>query len=628
MGRKKQFKAESQRLLELMIHSIYTNKDIFLRELISNASDAQDKLYFKALEDGSMTLDRDALRIYVEADKDARTLTLSDSGIGMDEKELESFLGTIARSDSHAFKQALDDEDIDVIGQFGVGFYSAFMVSDSVEVTSRSFKEEQGYKFTSNGLDGYTIEPVDKESVGTTIVCHIKESTDEENYDDYLNAYTLRRLIKQYSDYIRYPIVLVSEADHDDEENNTKVGDRVEEVVNSMIPLWKRSKSEVTEEALNTFYKDKFHDYEDPEKRIQMKVEGNPSFDALLFIPKHAPANLYSNQFEPGLQLYSRGVFIMEHNTALIPDYFRFVRGLVDSPDLNLNISREILQHDRQLSQISSRIERKIKSELESMMANEREAYEALWNEFRLAIKYGVYDQFGANKDKLKDLLLFKTSNGGYTSLKEYIERMKEDQDVIYFVSGATEAKCASIPQAEYVKSKGFEVLYLVDEIDEFALQVLHEYEEKHFKSVTQGDLDLQDDAEEEILKEKTEETKDLMEKLTEALEGHVESVRLSKRLVNHPVCLVSDEGLSLEMERILSQMQDGETAMKAKRILEINPSHPVIDALSKVESQDEDKLKMYAKLLYDQACLIEGLPIDDTAEFSKALAQLMVDAA
>lgn len=628
MGRKKQFKAESQRLLELMIHSIYTNKDIFLRELISNASDAQDKLYFKALEDGSMTLDRDALRIYVEADKDARTLTLSDSGIGMDEKELESFLGTIARSDSHAFKQALDDEDIDVIGQFGVGFYSAFMVSDSVEVTSRSFKEEQGYKFTSNGLDGYTIEPVEKESVGTTIVCHIKESTDEENYDDYLNAYTLRRLIKQYSDYIRYPIVLVSEADHDDEENNTKVGDRVEEVVNSMIPLWKRSKSEVTEEALNTFYKDKFHDYEDPEKRIQMKVEGNPSFDALLFIPKHAPANLYSNQFEPGLQLYSRGVFIMEHNTALIPDYFRFVRGLVDSPDLNLNISREILQHDRQLSQISSRIERKIKSELESMMANEREAYEALWNEFRLAIKYGVYDQFGANKDKLKDLLLFKTSNGGYTSLKEYIERMKEDQDVIYFVSGATEAKCASIPQAEYVKSKGFEVLYLVDEIDEFALQVLHEYEEKHFKSVTQGDLDLQDDAEEEILKEKTEETKDLMEKLTEALEGHVESVRLSKRLVNHPVCLVSDEGLSLEMERILSQMQDGETPMKAKRILEINPSHPVIDALSKVESQDEDKLKMYAKLLYDQACLIEGLPIDDTAEFSKALAQLMVDAA
>lgn len=628
MGRKKQFKAESQRLLELMIHSIYTNKDIFLRELISNASDAQDKLYFKALEDGSMTLDRDALRIYVEADKDARTLTLSDSGIGMDEKELESFLGTIARSDSHAFKQALDDEDIDVIGQFGVGFYSAFMVSDSVEVTSRSFKEEQGYKFTSNGLDGYTIEPVEKESVGTTIVCHIKESTDEENYDDYLNAYTLRRLIKQYSDYIRYPIVLVSEADHDDEENNTKVGDRIEEVVNSMIPLWKRSKSEVTEEALNTFYKDKFHDYEDPEKRIQMKVEGNPSFDALLFIPKHAPANLYSNQFEPGLQLYSRGVFIMEHNTALIPDYFRFVRGLVDSPDLNLNISREILQHDRQLSQISSRIERKIKSELESMMANEREAYEALWNEFRLAIKYGVYDQFGANKDKLKDLLLFKTSNGGYTSLKEYIERMKEDQDVIYFVSGATEAKCASIPQAEYVKSKGFEVLYLVDEIDEFALQVLHEYEEKHFKSVTQGDLDLQDDAEEEILKEKTEETKDLMEKLTEALEGHVESVRLSKRLVNHPVCLVSDEGLSLEMERILSQMQDGETPMKAKRILEINPSHPVIDALSKVESQDEDKLKMYAKLLYDQACLIEGLPIDDTAEFSKALAQLMVDAA
>lgn len=627
MARKKQFKAESKRLLDLMINSIYTNKEIFLRELISNASDAEDKLYFKALEDGSIELNREDLKIIVEPNLENRTLTISDNGIGMSEKDLEAFLGTIAKSDSHNFKQENDEDAEEIIGQFGVGFYSAFMVSSQIDVISRAFGEDTAAMFSSNGIDGYRITEAERDEHGTTIICTIKESTEDEEYDDYLDPYHLKALIKTYSDYIRYPIVLKHYAQYDDEENNIKVGDVIEEVANSMIPLWKRSKQDLTEEELNQFYKDKFHDFEDPLKTIHMNVEGLTSFDALLYIPKNVPMNFYSTQFEPGLQLYSRGVFIMDHNKALIPEHFRFVKGLVDSPDLNLNISREILQEDHQLNNISNRIERKIRSELELMLKNDRENYESFWENFGSSIKYGIYDMFGMNKEKLQDLLLFYSSNDNkYVTLTEYVERMKEDQNEIYFVSGESIEKCSQLPQTEYVLSKGYEVLYLIDDIDEFAIQVMHEYQEKTFKSISQGDLDLMDDEQKEEIEKKKEESKDLLEALNEALKDKVTEVRLSTRLVNHPVCLVSADGLSLEMEKVLSQMPEGMEDIKAQRILELNPNHALLTALEKLYTKDASKIGNYANLLYDQACLIEGFTIEDPVAFSKNMAELMVE--
>ncbi|QIK68900.1 molecular chaperone HtpG [Erysipelothrix sp. HDW6C] len=617
MARKKQFKAESQRLLDLMINSIYTNKEIFLRELISNASDATDKLYFNSLQDTSVQLNKEDLKIEIAIDKENRTLTISDSGIGMSEKELEDYLGTIAKSDSHAFKSALEsgEDDVDIIGQFGVGFYSAFMVASEVSVTSRVYGSDEAFKFVSNGLDGFTVSAAERASHGTTIVLKIKENGEGENYDEFLEDYQIRSLIKQYSDYIRYPIVMDVEGE--------------EVTLNSMIPLWKRSKSDVTEEELNQFYREKFHDYDDPFKTIQMKVEGNPSFDALLFIPKHVPMNFYSQQYEPGLQLYSRGVFIMDHNKSLIPDHFRFVRGLVDSPDLSLNISREILQHDRQLSLISNRIEKKIRSELELMLKNKREDYETFWSNFGMPIKYGLYSQYGSNRAELQDLLMFKSSHDEkLTTLAEYVARMKEDQTEIFYVSGENEAKVKMLPQTEFVLSKGFEVLYLTDEIDEFVIQILQQYDEKSFKSISQGDLDIDDEATKEVVEKRTEETKDLIEQLKVALNGKVDDVKLSSRLLNHPVGLVSEEGMSFEMEKVLNQMPDNPNEFKAKRILEINPNHPLLEALERVYAKDPEQLDSLAAILFDQASLIEGLPIEDAVLFSQRLAQLMIDAA
>ena len=621
---KREFKAESKRLLDLMINSIYTNKEIFLRELISNASDAVDKLNFKSLQDGDLEVDKESFKIEVFADKPTRTLIISDNGIGMNEDDLENYLGVIAKSDSFDFKQDMDESEI--IGQFGVGFYSAFMVSEEVRVVSKKFGEDQAYEFMSSGLDGYTINKSTRDGHGTTIYCKLKENTEEENYDEFLETYHLRHLIKTYSDYIRYPIVLKYEALADDEDKNVKEGDIIEETVNSMVPLWKRSKQDLNEEDLNNFYKEKYYDFEDPLKTIHMRVEGVPSFDALLFIPKNVPMNFYSTQFEPGLQLYSRSVFIMDHNKDLIPEHFRFVRGLVDSPDLSLNISREILQHDHQIKVISNRIERKIRSELELMLKNDRETYETFWENFGLTLKYGVYDQFGMNKDKLQDLLLFNTSEGKLSTLSEYVGRMKDDQKEIFYVVGESLEQCENLPITEFVLSKGYEVLYLIDDIDEFTIQVLNNYEEKPFKSITQGDLDLLDEEQKEEFKEKEAESKGLLEAISKALEGKVEEVRLSTRLVSHPVSLVSDDGLSIEMEKVLNQIPDAQN-MKATRILEINPNHELLEALNQIYDNDESRLEEFATLLYDQACLIEGLELEDPVAFSQNMARLMVEA-
>lgn len=610
MTRKKQFKAESKQLLDLMIHSIYTNKEIFLRELISNASDAMDKLYFKGLQDASALKDKDSFKINLAVDKENRTIIISDTGIGMSAKELEENLGTIAKSDSKQFKEALekDDTSVDIIGQFGVGFYAAFMVSDSVEVISRKDGETNATKFISNGVDGFTIETSERDVQGTTVICKIKKSTEEEDYDVYLEANHLKHLVTQYSDYVRFPIELDGE------------------VINSQIPLWKRSKADISEADLNQFYQDKFHDFQEPMKAIQMSVEGTTSFDALLYIPNHMPQNFFSMSYEPGLQLYSRGVFIMEHNKNLIPEHFRFVRGLVDSPDLPLNISREILQNDRQIKMISNRIERKIKDELERLKRDDRETYDGFWNNFGLSIKYGVYSEFGAHKEKLKNLLLFHSSHGeALVSLEEYVSRMKEDQKEIYFIAGETQAKCEMQPQTEFVRAQGFEVLYFTDEIDEFVIQVLHEFEEKHFKSISSADLDIVDEQAQELVKEKTESSQDLLTALKEALEGKVDDVVFSSKLLNHPVALVSEEGLSFEMEKVLNAMPDGPEGIKAKRILELNPNHPIVESLEFALENKDERLVSFAKTLYDQACLIEGLALENPVEFSQRIADLMV---
>jgi molecular chaperone HtpG len=624
-----QFQAESKRLLELMIHSIYTHKEIFLRELISNASDALDKIYFLSLEDDSVSIDRTKLTITISIDKDSRTLTISDNGIGMSKEELKDNLGTIAKSGSHAFKQALAkaSDEIDIIGQFGVGFYSAFMVSEHVTVISKSVKEAMAYRFESSGSDGFTIDEDQRSEIGTTIICKIKENTEEENYDEFLDSYRIKGLIKQYSDYIRYPIQMVKEADEEENEE-TEQKELEFETLNSMVPLWRKSKSDITEEDYHKFYKDKFHDWENPAKVIHMQAEGNLSYQALLFIPGKTPFNFYSNEYEKGLQLYSKGVFIMDKAKELLGDHFRFVRGLVDSPDFSLNISREILQHDRQLKAIASRLEKKIKSELLSMLKMDREAYEKFWKNFGMQIKYGIYQDFGTHRELLEDLVLFTSSRDKkLISLEEYVARMPEEQKEIYFVAGDSIEKCEALPQSELVRDKGFEILYLVDDIDEFVIQIMHMYKEKPFKSINQGDLDLLNEEEKSEIQKKSEESKDLFVSIKEALGESVEDVRLSTRLKSHPVCLVSAEGLSFEMEKVLSQMPDAEGKMKAKRILEINPEHPLLETLRRVHSARPEKLHDIAWLLYDQACLMEGLPVEDPMGFSKKLAQLMIDA-
>lgn len=625
---KKQYKAETKRLLDLVIHSIYTHKEIFLRELISNASDALDKLYFKSLTD-DLKIDRTQLKIRLEVDEAKRTLTLIDNGIGMTQDEVENNLGVIAKSGSLAFKKALAESDkqseVDIIGQFGVGFYSAFMVSDQVEVYSQSALGGDSVHFESEGEDGYKIEVCEPQPIGTRIVLHIKKNEDEENYDEYLQAYTLKRLVKKYSDYVRYPIVMDEEEKDYDDKGDVKSSQIVTKTLNSMVPIWKRSKADLKDEDYNSFYQDKFSDYQDPQKTIHTSIEGTLSFDALLFIPSHLPYNFYSQDYQAGLQLYSRGVYILDNAKELLPEAFRFVKGLVDSPDLSLNISREMLQHDRQMKTISSRLEKKIKSELLLMLKNDREAYETFWKNFGLQLKYGTYANFGAQRELLEDLLLFTTSREKkLVSLEDYVARMPEDQKEIFYISGESVDKCDLLPQTEWVKDKGYEILYLTDDVDEFVLQVLMQYKEKPFKSINQGNLDLDSEEEKENLKQKSEASKDLLKELKDALKDQVSDVRLTTRLKNHPVCLVADEGISLEMEKVLAQMPDQSQNAKAKRILELNADHPLVQALEKASA---DKLKDYAKLLYNQALLIEGFTLEDPVEFSKVLSQLMIDA-
>ena len=626
-----------------MINSIYTHKEIFLRELISNASDAIDKLYYKSLSENLSDIDQNAFKIHLEIDKENRTLSISDNGLGMNKEELEENLGTIAKSGSFAFKQELEEKDekedaVDIIGQFGVGFYSAFMVANRVDVVSKKYGEETAYIWSSDASDGYTIEETSKDDCGTTITLYLKDNTDDENYDEYLAQYEIERLIKKYSDYIRYPIEMwveeqkrIEPEDGEEQKPEDVKYETVKELktLNSMIPLWKRSKNEITKEEYNDFYKSKFNDFTDPQKTIHFSVEGNVSFTSLLFIPGKAPMNYYSQDYKKGLQLYSRGVFIMDNADELIPEHFRFVKGLVDSQDLNLNISREMLQHDRQLKVIANRIEKKIKSELLLMLKNDREEYEKFWNTFGLQIKFGVYNGFGANKELLQDLLLFYSSKEQkLITLDEYVARMEEGQENIYFMSGEKIEKIDQMPAVQKVKDKGYEILYLTDNVDEFVLQILGTFKEKNFKNISQGDLDLDSEEEKKELEKKAEENKDMLEGLKTALGEKVKEVKISTRLVDDPVCLSSDEGMSFEMEKVLSAMPEGNPyGMKASRILEINPNHPIFEALQKVYAEDKDAVKEYADLLFDQALLIEGFPIDNPAEFSKKICEFMVRA-
>lgn len=621
--RTKQFKAESKRLLDLMIHSIYTHKEIFLRELISNASDAMDKLYYRSLKEHLQDVDRESFAIDIAVDKEHRTLTLWDTGCGMTEDELENNLGVIAKSGSYAFKQEQEQaDDVDIIGQFGVGFYSAFMVSDLVTVITRAYGSDQAFRWESKGVEGYTIEPCEKDSVGTQIILHIKENTEEENYDEFLDSYRLQGLIKKYSDYIRYPIRMdvetrrPVEGKEDEYETVTET-----KTINSMVPIWHKTKSEVTQEEYNAFYKDKFMDYEDPLRVIRSSTEGAATYQALLFIPSHAPYDYYTREYEKGLQLYASGVLIMDKCADLLPDYFSFVKGLVDSQDLSLNISREMLQHDRQLKLIASRLEKKIQSELLSMLNNEREKYESFFKNFGLQLKYGVYSDFGMHKDELQDLLLFCSSlEKKMVTLKEYVDRMKEDQKYIYYACGESPDKIARMPQTELVQDKGYEILYLTDEVDEFALKALHTYADKEFKSVSGGDLGFEP---EEKSEEDAKENQDLFAFMADALKDKVTCVRASHRLKTHPVCLTTEGEVSLEMEKVFNAMP-GDHDIKAQRVLEINENHPIFEKLTKLYADDKDTLKEYSELLFDQAALMEGLPIEDPVAFSEKVCRLM----
>ncbi|MDO4466713.1 MAG: molecular chaperone HtpG [Bacillota bacterium] len=632
MTEKKQFKAESKRLLDLMINSIYTHKEIFLRELISNASDAIDKYYFA----NGGHVDQGSLEIRIEPNREARTLTISDTGIGMSKEELEENLGTIAKSGSLAFKEELeksekDTSDIDIIGQFGVGFYSAFMVAKNVTVISKKDGEEQAYAWTSDGVSGYEITEASRDKAGTTIVIEMKEDTDEEKYSDYLQEYKLKGLIKKYSDYIRYPIhmqVETSKLKEGTEESEKPEYETIveDQTLNSMVPLWKRQKSQITDEEYNQFYKDHFNDWTDPAKVIHFSVEGNVSFTSLLYFPSEVPQGFYNQDYKKGLQLYCRGVFIMDHAEELLPDYLRFVKGLVDSQDLSLNISREMLQHDHQLKQIASRIEKKILSELASMLTKEREKYEDFFTKFGVNLKFGAYNNYGMDKEKLQDLLLFYSSKEmKYVTLNEYVQRMKEDQKEIYYISGHDIELIDKLPVVQTLKKKEFEVLYLCDDVDEFVMQALREYREKTFKNAAQGDLDLDSAEEKEALEKEKEANKDMLDMMKEAL-PEVEEVKLSSRLIDDPVCLTAGEGVSFEMEKVFANMPNQSPfPMKATRILEINPNHPIFNTLKSLYETDKEKVKEVADVLYNQALLIEGFPIEDPIAYSRKICELLV---
>ena len=631
---KKEFKAESKRLLDLMINSIYTHHEIFLRELISNASDALDKMYYKSLTEND-GMSREDFYIRLTPDKEARTLTVSDNGCGMTAEELENNLGTIAKSGSLAFKQENEaKEDIDIIGQFGVGFYSAFMVADHVKVVSKPYGSDKAWAWESDGADGYTIEEAEKDSFGTDIILTLKADNDDEAFSEYLETYRLTQLVKKYSDYIRYPIRMMVESQRVKE--GTGTDDKPAEyesytedrTLNSMVPIWKKSKSEVTEEEYNSFYQDKFFDYTPPARVIYSSTEGASTYHALLFIPSRMPYDFYTKNYEKGLQLYASGVLIMEKCADLLPDYFSFVKGLVDSEDLSLNISREMLQHDRQLKLIASRLEKKIKSELKSMLTNEREKYEEFFKNFGLQLKYGVYSDYGTHKELLQDLLLFySSSEKKMVTLDEYVGRMKEDQKYIYYACGETTDRIDRLPQTELLKDKGFEILYLTDDVDEFALKMMMKYADKEFRNVSDKDLGLETEADSEEIQKQNEDNKELLRFMKDALGDKVSEVKLSERLKSHPVCISSDGGVSIEMEKVLSAMPGANgQKIQAKRVLELNASHPVFARLQKLFAENSDAVKEYTSLLYDQALLIEGLPIEDPVAFSNAVCKLMAE--
>lgn len=625
---KKQFKAESKRLLDLMINSIYTHKEIFLRELLSNSSDAIDKLHFKSLTDTSIKSD---FSIQIDINKEKRTLSITDTGIGMSKEELENNLGIIAKSGSFEFKKENKDDSIDIIGQFGVGFYSAFMVADEVVVETKAYGSDKAYCWKSSGADGYTITDCDKQDIGTIITLHIKEDTEDENYSEFLDEFKIKMLVKKYSDYLRYPIKM--ECEHSRKKENAKENDenaweqyKTLDTLNSMIPLWKKNKKDILDEELNGFYKDKFGDYADPAKVIQSKTEGTATYTAMLFIPSTTPFNYYTKDFEKGLQLYSSGVLIMDKCAELLPDYFSFVKGLVDSEDLSLNISREMLQHDKQLKIIAKSLEKKIKNELLSWIKNDREGYEKFFNNFGLQIKYGIYSSYGANKNELKDLVMFTSSKDNKLStIAEYVSRMKDDQKEIYYACGETIEKIARMPQIELVKDKGYEIFYLTDDIDEFAIKMLMEYDGKTFKNIASGDLDIETEEEKKQAKEKSEQYNELFKTMQEALKDKVEEVKLSSRLKNGAVCLTSVGDMSIEMEKVLNAMPS-DHKVKAQRVLEINGDHPIFKKLCDLEKSNPNKLKDYANLLYTQAALIEGISPEDPVDFSNKLASLMAE--
>ena len=644
----KQFKAESKRLLDLMINSIYTNKEIFLRELISNASDAIDKLYYRSLTDKNVKVNKEDLNIRITPDKEARTLTIEDNGCGMDKKELEENLGTIAKSGSLAFKEAvaakeskaegkdatINNDDVNVIGQFGVGFYSAFMVASKVRVESRSYGADKAYVWESSGADGYTIEECDKPDFGTKIILTLKPDTDDEKYSDFLAEYKIEELIRKYSDYIRYPIkmevehekeVEPDEKDNKDEKKEPKYEKvKYDETLNSMIPIWKKNKSEVTDEDYNNFYQEKFGDFQKPLKVIRTSVEGDVSYTALLYIPSHLPYDYYTKDFKRGLQLYSNGVLIMDKCEDLLPDTYGFVRGLVDSPDLSLNISREMLQHDRQLKIIAKNLDKKIKSELLDMLHKDRENYDKFFETFGTTLKFGVYNDYGLNKDNYKDLLMFHSSTENkLVTLDEYVDRMKEGQDKIYYACGETIDKIEMLPQVEAVKEKGYEILYLTENVDEFVMQVLLEHKEKKFVNVCANDVDLDTAEEKEALKKENEENKDMFALMKEAIGAGVQEVRFTHRLKNHPVCLTSEGALSVEMEKVINSMPNDQK-VKAQTALEINDSHPIAQKIKDLYANDKEELKKYTKVLYSQARLIEGLPVENPTEIINLICEIM----
>ena len=621
---KREFKAESKRLLDIVINSIYTNKEIFLRELISNASDAIDKVYYKTLGDTTLTFNRADYFVKLVPNKENRTLTLIDKGIGMNEDDLNTNLGIIAKSGSLDFKTENDSKDgHDIIGQFGIGFYSAFLVAKKVTVITRAFGSEDAYKWESDGVDGYTVTESTKDNFGTDIILELKDNSEDENFDDYLDEFTLKNLVKKYSDFIRYPIKLDMTKSRAIEGTENETEEYIEEeTLNSMVPIWRKNKNELTEEDYNNFYSEKRFGFDKPLRHMHVSVDGLISYNSILFIPESTPYDYYTKEYKKGLELYSNGVLIMDKCESLLPDYFGFVKGILDSQDLSLNVSREVLQNDRQLKLIAKNIKNKIKNELKSMLKNDRESYDKFFESFGKQLKYGIYENFGENKDELKELVMFYSSKEKkMVSLDEYIEKMADDQKYIYYAAGESKERIERMPQTEVVLDKGFEILYFTDDIDEFAIKILMNYKEKDFKSVSSGDLGFETESNED--KAIKEENKDLFKSLADALVGKVKNVKASTRLKNSPVCLSTDGELSIEMEKILSAMPDGQN-VKSEKVLEINTNHEIFSSLQSIFEEDKEKFNLYASILYNQALLVEGLSIEDPIEFTNNICKLM----